>query len=58
MKKEIVKEGWAYLSNSLKCHYFKDGRSLCGRWAYFGNEFEQGNDDSSDNCKACRKKLK
>lgn len=53
-----IKEGWYYLSNSPKWHYFRDGRSLCGRWATFAKEgFEQGNDGSPDNCMGCQKKL-
>lgn len=52
-------EGWTYLTNSKVWHHFReDGRSLCGKWLYFGKaEFEQGNDNSPDNCKACIKKL-
>ncbi len=54
-----MEEGWTWLINSKKWHYFdKDGRSLCGRWLTFGREFEQGNDNSPDNCKACRRELK
>ena len=56
MKKE--KEGWTWLTNSKKWHYFIDGRSLCGRFMVLGRpELEQGNNNSSDNCKACVKKL-
>lgn len=52
------KEGWTYLINSTKWHYFVDNRSLCGRWALWGNdELELGKDDSPDNCKACMSKL-
>jgi hypothetical protein len=54
-------EGWHWLENSSKWHYFgDDGRSLCGRWATFDKKpenFEQGADSSSDNCVACAKKL-
>ena len=54
----MFKEGWTWLHNSKKWHYFVDGRSLCGRWMLFSNPgLEQGNDDSPDNCKACSKKL-
>lgn len=54
------KEGWTWLSNSKKWHYFHDGRSLCRRWAHLGSDdvLKQGNDDSSDNCVVCCKKLK
>lgn len=54
-----MKEGWKYLLNSTKWHYFVEGRSLCGKWATFGNDgLEQGNDESEDNCAGCRKKFK
>jgi hypothetical protein len=49
-------EGWSYLFNSPKWHYFRAGRSLCKRWMILGRgEFEQGKDNSPDNCKACIK---
>jgi len=32
-----MKEGWALPGLSRKSHYFVEGRSLCGRWAYFGD---------------------
>lgn len=52
-------EGWTWLWNSRKWHYFVDGKSLCKRWMVFGSpELEQGNDDSKDNCKKCRSELK
>lgn len=51
-------EGWNWLVNSTKWHYFRGGRSLCGGWLGLGlMDYEQGNDGSPDNCKACRKKL-
>ncbi|MDD5013584.1 MAG: hypothetical protein PHW73_00595 [Atribacterota bacterium] len=56
---EIKKEGWNYLFNSKYWHYFRDGKSLCGKWAIFSmKDVEQGNDDSPDNCPKCRKILK
>ncbi len=52
-------EGWKWLFNATKWHYFVDHESLCGRWGTFTmNELEQGNDKSPDNCKMCRRKLK
>ena len=54
----MSKSGWHYLINSPKWHYFgEDGHSICGRWFTFASDFEQGNDDSPDNCKSCQKKL-
>ena len=55
-----TKEGWTWLTNSKKWHYFVDGRSLCGGFMVFANmqgELVQGNNDSSDNCASCKKKL-
>lgn len=55
---EKLTEGWKWLVNAPKWHYFREGRSLCGRWLTFSNSgFEQGNLESPDNCKACVKKL-
>lgn len=52
------KEGWKWLSNSPKWHYFREGRSLCGKFMCFSmSDLEQGNNESPENCKACRKKL-
>jgi hypothetical protein len=51
-------EGWTYLHNSPKWHYFRDGRSLCGRFMLLKiPELEAGNEDSSSNCMGCRRKL-
>lgn len=55
----VEKEGWVYIDGARKWQYVGlDGRSLCRRWMYLGRiEPEQGNDDSKDNCAACRKVL-
>lgn len=59
MMDEKIIEGWWKPTGSRKWHYFKEGTALCGNWGLFGNEIlETGNDDSSDNCEGCRKKLK
>jgi hypothetical protein len=51
-------EGWTWLYNSTKWHYFRNNRSLCGKWALWAvGELEQGNDNSPDNCVVCRRKL-
>lgn len=53
-----MNEGWVWLSNSPKWHYFVKGRSLCGRFGLFGkHDFVQEDGSSPDNCKACQKKL-
>lgn len=54
----MTQEGWSPLDNSRKWHYFVDRRSLCGSWAIMGKtELKQGDDDSPDNCAACKRKL-
>ena len=52
-------EGWKHLLNARKWHYFgSDGRSLCKSWLTLSlSGFEQGNDDSPDNCTKCRRIL-
>jgi hypothetical protein len=62
MKKQQPKaapqEGWAFLYNSPKWHYFDaNGHSLCKKWMTFAADREQGNDGSPDNCKACKTAL-
>lgn len=55
-----MEEGWTWLINSRKWHYFRDGRSICGKFMLLGNpELEPFGDKSPDNCAACqRKRLK
>jgi len=54
-----VSEGWGWLLNSRKWHYFVEGHALCGRWfAPWLKELEHGKDDHPDNCAACKRKLK
>jgi DNA-directed RNA polymerase subunit RPC12/RpoP len=57
IKEEPLKEGWVWFLNSKKAHYVKELRALCGRWMYLGSSFEQGKDDSPDNCTECRRRL-
>jgi len=55
----MAKEGWTWLENSTKRHYFVQGRSLCKKWAYLREaDLKQGDDDRADNCATCRRKLK
>lgn len=57
-KNDELKEGWTWLTNSSKWHYFVNKKSLCGRFAIWSDDdLEQGNDDSEDNCAACKRKL-
>ena len=53
-------EGWTWLHNAKKWHYFRGGKSMCGQWQLFKhpNEgYEIGNENSTDNCKACKRAL-
>lgn len=53
-----MNEGWVMLTNSRRAHYFRDSRSLCGAWAYFGHEFDEDTGTgSSDDCRKCGKVL-
>jgi len=52
------KEGWGFPGRGNKAHYFlANGMSLCNKWGFYKGPTEQGNDDSSDNCTACKKAL-
>ena len=55
-------EGWTWLSNSRKWHYFirADGRSLCGKYLLFKvpDELEADDGPSVDNCAGCVKALR
>jgi hypothetical protein len=58
-KEMVVEEGWGFPSRSNKAHYFlANGRSLCNKYGFYHGQKEQGNDDSNDNCTACKKALK
>lgn len=49
-------EGWTFLHNSRRDHYFVDGRSLCGKYAYFGPIDNKTN--GNPECADCLKRLK
>lgn len=62
MKQENVvtgDQGWKYLFNAPKQHYFKQGQSLCGRWMTFGHGdcTEDDGKPQQDECVSCRRKL-
>ena len=54
-----VKAGWAAVAGAKKFHYFEEGRSLCGRWMYWGAIYQsdQGESDPARDCKGCSKKV-
>jgi hypothetical protein len=54
----LAREGWTWLFNSRKWHYFRGSRSLCGKFLLLGSkDLEMGNDKSADNCGSCQRKL-
>lgn len=55
---EPLIQGWGHIpSVSRKWHWFKpDGRSLCGRVLALRCSYEDGNDNSPDNCAECRRR--
>jgi len=56
-----MSEGWAWPLNSRKAHYFEEGRSLCGRWMFFGSQDQPeglGEQPGKDDCVVCWRKAK
>lgn len=51
-----MKEGWTWLINSKKEHYFRNGQSLCGKWACLGNDFTNEPPRMGVACAMCLKK--
>lgn len=51
------REGWIGTTNSRKWHYIIGNDPLCGGGAVLLGIPELGNDNSPDNCKACKRKL-
>lgn len=54
-------EGWSWIWNSPRWHYFRDKTSLCKRWVLFRDPsegYDEGKLNSPDNCKICVKILK
>ncbi len=52
--------GWAQPINSKKFHYFREGRSLCGKWLYLSSALDDDTEktDSPDDCRECLKRRK
>ena len=52
-------EGWMWPPQSRKVHYFKNKRSLCGKFgAFFGEELDPDyGKDTPDDCAICRRKV-
>ena len=51
-------EGWTWLYNSRKWHYFRDGNSLCRKWSLLRHPSDRysGDTDSPDNCAECARR--
>lgn len=54
---------WGWPLNSRKAHVFVEGRSLCGKWLFFGagnQEHDEGLSEAPgrDDCCACWRKAK
>ncbi|HET9023873.1 MAG TPA: hypothetical protein VFN64_04835, partial [Burkholderiaceae bacterium] len=55
----LMADGWTWLWNARKWHYFVGGRSLCGRWLLLATaDCRDYAEPSPDDCRACRRKLK
>lgn len=51
------REGWTWLMNSPKWHYFREGRSLCGKWMILSHGgLQDDGGDGPDACSTCRRK--
>lgn len=46
-------EGWAMASNSRVAHYFRSGRSLCGKWGMFSPVVDREPPHGTPCCVAC-----
>lgn len=54
-------EGWGFLANGRKAHYFREARSLCGAWMAFGGVIwcrtqAESDKPGMDDCAGCFKK--
>lgn len=52
---DIENEGWAWLANGRKRHYFRNTRSLCGKWTYGGKDLETDDTSFPGNCMGCQR---
>lgn len=51
-------EGWTWIHNSKKWHYFRNKKSLCNKYMLFyaPTDGYEGDIDSPDNCAVCARK--
>lgn len=52
-----AREGWGWPGAAGKAHYFRDSRSLCGRWFFPSDQLDQDTGPSRDDCTGCRRAL-
>lgn len=53
----LPNEGWSWLFNAKKEHYFRGGRALCGRWMILGlGSCIKTAPSEADRCVACYRK--
>lgn len=51
------KQGWASPARSNKFHYFYGTRSLCMKWAWFGEvDADKGTGDRKEDCAECTRR--
>lgn len=50
-------QGWGWPGNSKKAHFFSGGRSLCGRWMFFGALSGEAAKQGEDDCRECCKRI-
>ena len=62
MTTDLLLEGWHFIPHSEKRHYFKGGRSLCGRFCDVGPPVSDALNRSDAahfyNCVPCERKLR
>ena len=52
-------EGWTWTHGARKWHYYREWRAICGGMLLFKHPaegYELNNDNSADNCAACKRK--
>lgn len=53
-------EGWTWHIGGRKWHYYRDYRAVCGGMMLLvhpSEGYQLGNDESPDNCAACKRKI-
>ena len=53
---QVKTEGWSWLFNSRRDHYFVGGKSLCGKWGIMMG-YGDCDETTRNPCATCLKKL-